>query len=87
MNLTQFQLYRFDLTDNEGSELRIYVVASNWPRAFNTVYEKFGDEININLVEKLANENIGLFVSDEYSISRQPIDTTILKGMNIYDKF
>lgn len=87
MQLTQFQLYRFEIINNVGEELTIYVIASNWPKAFNEIYAKFGDDIDISEVDKLAVENIGMLISDEYSITRQPVVTTVLHGMDKYDGF
>ena len=82
-----FKLYRFIISTKDYENLTIYVVALEWPQAFNTVYSHYGDEVNISLAERVGIENNNFIISPDYLLSNQINDATIINGMDVYDNF
>lgn len=69
MLLQKFYLYRAHI--EQDSEVNvIYIISNNWASAFNTIYQQFGDNVNIKAVESVATENLTLFIDNNYVYNR-----------------
>ena len=63
-----------------------YIIAEDFPMAFDNLYFDKGDEIDIYACEKIAKEGIDLTISSKYVLSRQPEkgEATVIQGMKDY---
>lgn len=90
MLIKKYQLYRANVfRDQQNPQELIYIVAYNWPSVFSQLYERLGDNIVINSIERLADENINLFIDEGYILdnySQEPptVITDIARFGNNY---